>query len=130
MCDSTAASCYPKHEKSYCSTDLSSKDVWMPDLNINPNQEFRLDRNVMNSTEFADPKALEKTFKSLEEWATQKSEQDVLADEDVVKKTIEMTGESYRAFSEMALKEKNRECWEPLMKREVHNHGLLSWVAK
>ena len=107
MCDSTAASCYPKHEKSYCSTDLSSKDVWMPDLNINPNQEFRLDRNVMNSTEFADPKALEKTFKSLEDWATRKREQDVLTDEDIVLKTIELTGKSYRAFSKKAVKQES-----------------------
>ena len=52
----------------------------------------------MTNTEFGDPKALEKAFKSLEDWATRKNEQDLLKDEDIVKKTIKLTGKSYRAL--------------------------------
>jgi tetratricopeptide (TPR) repeat protein len=94
---------------------LSFLDLKLEDVISSFDDEYR---NVMKDAEFADPKALEKTFKSLES-----------TDEDIVKKTIELTGKSYRAFSEKALKQKNRECWEPFMKIGVLECGA-AWVAK
>jgi hypothetical protein len=90
---------------------LSFLDLKLEDVISSFDDEYR---NVMKDAEFADPKALEKTFKSLES-----------TDEDIVKKTIELTGKSYRAFSEKALKQKNRECWEPFMKIGVLECGPL-----
>ena len=89
---------------------LSFLDLKLEDVISSCNDEYR---NVMNKADFADPKALEKTFKSLEDWATRKNEQDLLTDENTVKNNIELTRKSYRAFSEKGLKQKNRECWEP-----------------
>ena len=69
--------------------------------------------------DFADPKALQKTFKIVEAWADHKTEQDSLTGDQVtqikslddqVVQVKQLTGKSYRFFSEKALKGENRAC--------------------
>jgi hypothetical protein len=96
-------------------------------------------RDVMANDDFADPKALEKTIKSLEDWADHKSEQVSLTDGQVTQikslddhqamQVKQLTGKSYRWFSEEVLKVENRACWEPYLKVDVLE-GRVAWVVK
>jgi hypothetical protein len=76
-------------------------------------------QDVMAIDDFADPKALEKIFKIVEAWADHKTEQDSLTGDQVtqikslddqVVQVKQLTGKSYRFFSEKALKGENRAC--------------------
>ena len=96
-------------------------------------------RDVMANDDFADPKTLEKTIKSLEDWTDHKTEQVSLTDGQVtqiksldnhqVTQVKKLTGMSYRFFSEKALKEKNLAFWKPYLKVDVHE-GRVAWVVK
>jgi hypothetical protein len=92
----------------------------------------------MANDDFADPTALEKTIKSLEDWADHKTEQGSLTDGQVtqikslgeqVMQAKQLTGKSYRFFSEKATKEGKWACWEPFLKLDYHKNRV-TWVAK
>ena len=79
-------------------------------------------QDVMVIDDLADPKPLEKIFKIVEAWADHKTEQDSLTDDhctqiksldDQVVQVKQLTGKSYRFFSEEATK-------EPFLKVDVH----------
>ena len=99
-------------------------------------------KDVMANKDFADPKALEKTINSLEAWADHKTKEVSLTDGLVTQindyqvlddhqamQLKQWTGKSYRFFSEEAMKEENRACWDQDLEVDDHE-GRVVWVVK